>query len=138
MLRCDWRLTCLVSLVLCAGCDSGPLTTGLRGEVSFDGQAVQRGTIDFLPVENTAGPSAGSPITNGQYEVPAEGGVRADGIYTVRIIGLKKTGRMSRGHETEENFIPPAYNTTSTLKLRISDVADKNKVDFHLGKTQVQ
>ena len=34
----------------------------------------------------------------------------------------------------EENFVPPIYNSASTLKVRVSDLADKNKVDFRLGK----
>ena len=134
-MRYGWRLTCLVLLLLGVGCDSGFRTTGLRGEVSFDGRAVEGGTIDFIPVDGTAGPSAGGPIVNGRYEFAAKGGVHTDGIYMVRIIGLKGTGRFVRGHETKENFIPKAYNSKSTLKISVSDLSDKNKVDFHLGET---
>jgi hypothetical protein len=127
------RWVCLVLLVLGVGCNRGPTTTGLRGEVSFEGQAVERGTIDFIPVDGTAGPSASSPITTGRYDVAAKGGVRTDGAYQVRIIGLKKTGRMFRGHETEENFLPAKYNSDSTLKVRVSDLPNTNKVDFRLS-----
>ncbi len=135
VLRCGWRLACLALFVLGAGCDSGPRTTGLRGEVSFEGKAVELGTIDFIPVEGTAGPSASSPIVNGRYEVTAKGGVRADGTYRVRIIGLRNTGKIFAGHETKENFLPAMYNSESTLKIRIADLADKNKLDFPLRQT---
>jgi hypothetical protein len=60
----------------------------------------------------------------------------------VRITALKKTGTritdLKLGGppvELEENFIPAIYNSQSTLKVRVRDLADKNQVDFRLGKT---
>jgi len=38
-------------------------------------------------------------------------------------------------YKRKENFIPEAYNSKSTLKISVSDLSDKNKVDFHLGET---
>jgi hypothetical protein len=135
----------LVTYVLCAGCGSSLRTLGVQGEVSFDGRAVERGTIDFLPVDSTASWSAGAPIVNGRYEIPAKAGLLPDGAYLVRICGLRKTGTkavapkrmLPQGTSTvdaEENYIPPIYNTDSTLKVRVADVPDKSKVDFRLGR----
>jgi hypothetical protein len=133
---------CLLMLVLAAGCNSGHKTVGLRGEVTFDGRAVEKGRIDFLPVEGTAGGSTGDAITNGQYDVPTKGGLLPDGIYVVRITALKKTGQTTVipkmggvPMELEENFIPASYNSQSILKIRVRDLPDTNKVDFRLGKT---
>ena len=131
MLRCGQQFW-FALLVMALGCDSGPEKTALRGQVSYKGKAIERGTIDFIPVDGTGGPSATSSITNGQYEVVPERGARVEGIYTVRIIGLKKSGRMFRGHETEDNFIPETYNSRSTLKVKIADLPDKTKADFQL------
>jgi hypothetical protein len=36
--------------------------------------------------------------------------------------------------EVAENFIPAIYNRQSSLKVRVADLPDKNKVDFPLGK----
>jgi hypothetical protein len=140
-----YRLTWLAAMVLCAGCNSDLRSVGLQGEVSYNGRAVERGTIDFLPIDGTVGPSAGAPIDGGRYEIPNKGGLLADGTYQVRIVGLRRTGRTEYNRlapggkpvELEENFIPPAYNVDSTLKLRISDVPDKNGVDFRLQASGV-
>ena len=96
-----------------------------------------------MPVDGTAGGAASEGIVNGRYEFPPETGLLSTGAYAVRIIGLRKTGktepnRADRGGrpiEVEENFVPPTYNVNSTLKVRIADLPDKNKVDFRIGKT---
>jgi hypothetical protein len=36
--------------------------------------------------------------------------------------------------EVTENFIPATYNSQSTLMVRVLELADKNKVDFQLGR----
>ena len=110
--------------------------------MSFDGRPVEKGKIDFLPVDGTSGGAVSASILNGRYEFPPETGLLPTGAYAVRIIGLRKTGktepnRIERGGppiEVEENFIPPTYNINSTLKVRVSELPDKNKVDFHIGK----
>jgi hypothetical protein len=134
-----WQATWLLIILLSAGCSSRPATVGLQGQVNFDGQAIAWGKIDLLPVENTPGASACSPITNGRYEIPAKWGVLSNGVYQVRIAAFRNAGKKERvaGQlvDTAENFIPPAYNTQSTLKMRVSDLPDKNKADFQLGRS---
>ena len=141
-MRYERVLACLAVVVLCVGCHSRPATLAVQGEVSYDGQAVQRGQIDFVPVDNTPGSSAIGAVNAGRYEIPVKWGLRPDGVYLVRIIGYRKTGkkepnRVDRGGpaiDVEENFIPAKYNSESTLKVRVADLAEKKKVDFHLGK----
>jgi hypothetical protein len=135
-------LSILSVLLLFTSCNSRNNTVGLQGEVSFDGQVIERGTISFWPIEGTVGPSAGAPIVGGRYEVPTAGGLLPDGTYEVRIIGLRKTGktepnRFEKGAppiEVETNFIPPTYNSKSILKVRVSDLPDKSKADFSLDR----
>jgi hypothetical protein len=136
-----WQLTCLVGLVLCAGCNTRPEAARLQGELSYDGRPIEKGKIDFVPVDGTVGGAASAVIVNGRYEFPPKAGVLPTGVYAVRIVALRKTGktepnRVDRGSppiEVEENFIPPTYNTESTLKVRVSELPDRNKVDFHIG-----
>lgn len=147
MRQYGWRLTCLVLLVLGIGCSSANETTAVQGDVKFEGSAVERGKIVFIPVDGTNGPSAGANIGNGRYAVPGDKwGLLSDGVYLVRITAVRKTGRMeppppnmarfgAKPVEQEENFIPAIYNSQSTLKVRVSDLPDKTKVDFLLGKT---
>jgi hypothetical protein len=139
-------LLCVVLMLLVSGCHSGSNTTGIKGEVAYDGQPIENGRIDFLPIDGTDGASAGATITGGKYAIPPECGLRSVGAYEVRIIGLRKTGRTALNRtepgaapvELQENFIPPVYNQQSTLRLRVAEVPDKNKVDFQLGKSVVK
>jgi hypothetical protein len=60
----------------------------------------------------------------------------------VRIFAFRKSGRKERNRmdpskpvmEVEENFVPPIYNAQSTLKVRVAELMDRNKVDFSLGR----
>jgi hypothetical protein len=138
------RLMCLLTLMLAAGCGSDQKLLGVRGEVSFDGKAVEKGRIEFLPVDGTAGGIVGGSVTGGRYELPAVGGLLRDGTYLVRITAFRKTGQTttiskysSKPMEVEENYIPASYNSQSTLKVRVRDLPDANKVDFRLGKDSV-
>jgi hypothetical protein len=136
----------VVLILLVSGCHSGSNTIGISGEVTYDEKPIENGRIDFLPIEGTEGASAGATIVAGKYAIPAEQGLRSDGAYEVRIIGLRKTGRTVQNRtdsgaatvELQENFIPAACNQQSTLKLRAAEMSDKGKVDFQLGKTPVQ
>jgi hypothetical protein len=127
-------------MALCCGCGAGSKPVRLQGEVSFDGRPVEKGKIDFLPADGTPGGAVSAAILAGRYEFPPQTGLLPTGVYTVRVIGLRKTGktepnRIERGGppmEVEENFIPPTYNVNSTLKVRVADLPDKNKVDFQL------
>ena len=60
-----------------AGC--GSATVPLWGEVTFDGKPLESGTIEFIPVEGTPGPSTGGTITDGQYDVPPNVGAQPGG-----------------------------------------------------------
>ena len=139
------RATCLLALAVLAGCSSRAALVGLQGEASYEGQGIERGSIEFIPVEQTPGASAGAAIAQGRYEIPARWGLLPNGVYQVRITGYRKTGRMmprapgpsdrsGPPAEVQENFIPPQYNLQSTLKVRIADLSDKSHVDFRLGK----
>jgi hypothetical protein len=137
----NWRWIWLASLVLALGCGARPTTLNVRGEVSYDGRPVERGQIEFSPVDNTPGPSAIAAIDAGRYEVSAKWGLRSEGVYRVRILAYKRTNkkepnRVDRGGppiDVEENFLPPNYNSESTLMVRVAELQDESKVDFHLA-----
>ena len=143
MRRCEWLMYLVMFTLFSNGCGARQATVGLEGEVSYNGRAVEKGRIDFIPSEGTTGPSAGATVTGGRYELPAKWGLLPNGIYLVRISAFRKSGRtepnrIERGGppvEVEENFIPAAYNRQSALKVRVSELADTNKVDFHLPTT---
>ena len=134
-------LLILLVLTLFTSCNSGPKTMPIEGEISFDGQPVKKGTIQFIPVDETPGRATGATITDGRYRITKEGGPLAGGTYAVRIVAMRKTGEkivdpMSLTGamlEVEENYIPAAYNSRTTLKVVVPD--SESPLDFRLEKT---
>lgn len=127
-----------VLLVCAAGCGRNTGTVSIGGAVSYDGQPVASGTIIFMPVEGTQGPSTGSAIEAGRYQVPAQKGPLAGGRYKVEITALQKTGKTvpnmfdpnGQPLEAVEQFVPECYNARS--KLMVTVTAGANKADFSL------
>lgn len=141
MRRC-LRLPSLILFVAAFGCNSHPATVAIHGEVTFEGHAIEKGKIDFVPIDNTPGASAVATITAGKYDIPAKWGPLSDGSYLVQIVGYRKSNRTEPNRlnpggsplPIEENYIPPAYNSQSTLKVRVSELSDKTHVDFQLAR----
>lgn len=137
-----WRPILLAVLVALAatGCNRGPGLLRIYGTVTVDGQPVEKGTIEFIPIEGTHGPSTGGSITDGKYDVAARLGPLEGGTYQVQITGMRKTGKTTANIfqpggpplELEDNFIPAKYNRESTLKATITAETAKDGLDFHL------
>lgn len=134
-----WITLVLTSLHL-AGCAPG---TGGRvevsGQVTFDGQPIENGSIALVPLDLAQGKSVGGTISGGTYLIPAAQGP-LPGKYRVEIKALRKTGRkittdMHPGGDNlvdqVEQFIPPRYNTRSTLTVEVKD-RPKNELQFPL------
>lgn len=139
MLRSVTPVSVLVLLPLlwaCAGCGDGRVT--VRGEVTFDGQPVEKGVIAFEPADG-AGPMAGGEIRDGKYVLSGDSAV-TPGEKIVRITGVRKTGRKVEAGPPEppgtmveelERYIPRQYNSQTTLTCEVT--ADgRNQHDFVL------
>jgi hypothetical protein len=130
----------LALILVCTGCNSRPATVAIQGTVSYAGRPVERGSIDFVPTESTPGGSANASIQNGHYAVDQKWGLRPDGVYLVQITAFRKSGkvepnRIKRGGPplpVMENFMPEKYNTRSGLKVRVSELSNKDRLDFDL------
>jgi hypothetical protein len=72
---------------LAAGCGNPAVVSG---NVTYEGKAVDDGSIVFLP-EDGGGPTCGGPIAAGQYRVPCP----TPGKKIVQIIGVKKVSKLS-------------------------------------------
>jgi hypothetical protein len=118
------------------GCGNGKVT--VQGEVTFDGQPVEQGTIIFEPADGE-GPSAGGKVENGKYSLAGEAGL-LPGVKIVRIKAFRKTGRQVEAGppsppgtmvEEIERLIPDCYNGESTLTCEVAP-GEKNEHNFHL------
>lgn len=127
--------------ILVAGCGSGERLLPISGNVSFQGKPIEKGVIEFVPVDGTQGPSMGGSIKDGHYAVPRTHGARENGTYQVRITAMKKTGKtipnimVQNGPpmELEDNYIPAKYNRESTLKTTVTPEVASKGIDFQLS-----
>ncbi len=121
------------ALLLVAGCSGNKAE--VSGTVRLDGELVEEGSINFIPVEGTTGAGAGAVIKNGKYHVPRSQGVTV-GKNRVELRAFKKTGKQAPdptglpGAMTEERVpaFPPEYNDSSTVVKEIARGA--NTIDF--------
>jgi len=121
-------------LVGCGGSKySGEKRYPLAGDVTFEGQPVDLGSISFIPAGK--GRASGGVITDGKYDVPVENGANA-GTYRVEIHWLKRTGRKLRDAETGEMYderreaLPDKLHTNSDLTVEVP--LPENRHDFKL------
>ena len=123
-------------IVSCLGCGKkGPRRAAASGNVTLDGVPIEKGVIQFLPVEGTVGPETGAVISNGQYDIPHERGPVV-GKSRIELRASKKTGGKIQdptgrtGVMTDEykEVFPPSANSKSTLVRDIKD--EPNKLDF--------
>jgi len=143
-----WAVVWLaVAGVLLAGCGRRSKLRRLpvSGSVTFAGQPVDDGLIEFIPVDSTPGPSFGGAVKAGRYDVPAAQGGHEGGTYRVQITASRASGKtftvdarvLSRdGEKMEvpvmESLIPEKYNVASTLRVTLTPEASAAGVDFVL------
>ncbi len=125
-----------ILLAACVGC--GGELVAVEGDVAFDGQPVEQGTIAFEPADGK-GTTAGGKITGGRYSLSGDTGV-TPGKKTVRITAVRKTGRQTAAGPPEppgkmvdeiERYIPRDYNTNSSLTCEVV-AGEKNEHNFNL------
>lgn len=128
-------LAAIVLVLPSAGCGSSEIPRlAVTGTVTLDDKPIDDGTILFTPM--AAGPSAGSEIKNGRYQIlrsrgPSPGKYRVD-IRAYRAIGPATRDEVSgQTEQPMKQVLPPRYNSDSKLEVTlVEDRADP--VDFRL------
>jgi hypothetical protein len=129
----------ILLLLVLVGCSRSP-NRRVWGEVSYKGVPIKEGSIEFLPIEGTGGPSVGAPIQEGAYDIPAAKGPFANGTYQVKLVAVRDTGRYPPGPRyaksmtIREDIIPEEYNVKSKLQVKIDSAWEGTRLDFHLPK----
>lgn len=133
-----------VILIGCGGPPPGPPRAVVIGKVTLDDQPIEEGSITFIPMGGTQGPTSGAEIKNGEYKTQPELGP-VYGLHRVEITAYRKgakskdvegvkgaTGGPSAGGATTpiDMYIPVKYNQKSELTLEV--VAGENKGDYPL------
>lgn len=139
------RLACLALCAALAGC--GPQYSGqkqfpLAGQVTFDGEPIDLGSISFIPAggDSTGQTRAsGGVITDGKYNIPEEQGASA-GTYRVEIHWLRRTGKQLLDAESGEKYderveaLPEKFHGKSELTIEVP--LPSNTHDFKLTSSE--
>jgi hypothetical protein len=121
LLRQFSLMALLVALV--PGCGPGDPRLGVSGTVTFKGQPLDQGRIEFHPPENK-GTMSGAVIQNGRYEIPRDKGLNP-ATYEVRIYSYDEKGGTAGAIPGEAGLgfkerIAKKYNgPPSTLKAEV-------------------
>jgi hypothetical protein len=129
---------CIVVVLVFAGCGQrdykGPQRFRLAGNVTYDGEPIDFGSISFLPAGGEQRVSGGL-IENGKYSVAEAQGANA-GKHRVEIRWNKKTGKQKRDPDSGEMYddrkeaLPPRFHVDSELTAEVS--AQQTTFNFDL------
>lgn len=129
-------MVCATLVVLVGGCGSGsgPERASVEGTVTFNGEPIETGSIQFVPVEGVVGKAVSAPITNGEFSLSSSEGP-AVGMNKVVIDATRKTGKQKKNIMGEmedeiEHFIPARYNAQTELQVEIT--SGSNEESFEL------
>lgn len=126
----------IIALCFLSGCSAENKRHPIQGEITFKGQPVTEGSIQFHPLVPTEGFLEGAMIQAGRYKIPMEKGL-SPGKYQVLVSapdykGKKPDPTAAPGavYQSKELF-PDIYNTKSTLAVEVT-TQGPNNFDFHL------
>lgn len=138
-----WLLTSLLLSIAIAGCggSDGPPRVAVRGTVTFDGQPLDRGSIEFIPTAGTHGPMAAAEIVDGKYDLdddlgPVVGKLRVE-IHSIAEPSFalddprEFAAHKPRISSVAPDRIPPTFNRQSILTATTSE-SGENTFDFTL------
>src|SRR5262245_62156922 len=127
----------ILAICLCCalGCGGAADLAEVSGTVKLDGDFIEEGAIQFIPIDGTTGPSAGSDIKDGKYHIARAKGVVV-GKNRVELRAFRKSGKMvadatgPAGAKTEERIqvFPPEYNVESKEVREVK--SGSNTIDF--------
>jgi hypothetical protein len=133
---------CIAAMACGCGRD-GPERVKVSGKVSFRGEPLKTGEIRFIPTKDAEGPTEGTLIVDGQYEVSGKGGVPV-GAHTVVIVAwnrpaprrdMPSPNAVSAGPNNEsprKQLLPAKYNTQSQLEIILKPGSRSVVQDFAL------
>lgn len=113
------------SLLLVAACGCGPATGTVSGNVTIDGQPLDKGIISFAAAEGTAQP-ANADITNGRYSATMQAGKKFVQISATISVGKRKISPDPNVplDDIWEERLPAKFNSESKLEFEVKPGAN--------------
>jgi hypothetical protein len=121
------RATCFLALVAAAavlpGC--GPPTSTVSGEVTIDGQPLDKGVISYSPAEG-AGAAATADVEKGKYRLQTTPGAKWVQISAPIVVGQHKAYNSPDAPLVDVNGerLPERYNAKTELKFELKPGAN--------------
>lgn len=122
-----------VLMAVTVGCGSGhDGRVPVSGEVKLSGQPIDRGSIEFHPL-NPGGVLTGGMIMDGKFDIPAEQGAKP-GKYQVRVFAAGETmpvdPSVPPGPQTDTQVsterVGAKFNVDSELVVEIAATGNRN------------
>lgn len=134
--RASAALAVLMMAVM--GCSGGgdDLVT-VTGSVSFNGQPVETGTIQFTPADGQGSP-VGGEIADGSFSIRTTPGPKKVSIYGEKVVARERREFAPPGqevYEIKENYIPSQFNDATILAFDVP--SDGGSKEFALTGTAV-
>jgi hypothetical protein len=137
---CGFVLLCGVGVCLVAGCSGGGQGLAVvKGKVSYKGNAVPNGTINFLPVDSGKPSATGEIQPDGSYVLktylgnkPSDGAVV--GKHKVVIVAMADMASILPEQRTPlpPPIVPIKYTSPATSDLTANVEDKENTIDFDL------
>ena len=107
----------------------------VSGNVTYDGQLVEKGQIRFIPLGKTGGPVTIDPIEQGKYSTENTAGVPV-GTHRVEILGYDAkeyaNAPTGPGAPPVRQLLPKKYNRQSVLTVELESTPKVKPLDFNL------
>jgi hypothetical protein len=109
-----------VALAACSlACGCSPATSTVTGNVTLDGQPLEKGIIAFSAAEGAA-PPVTADIVDGKYSAEMVAGKKHVQLSASKVIGTRKNDSPGAPpDEILEEQIPPKYNSESKLEFDV-------------------
>jgi len=109
-----------VALFVLAGCTDSSMSV-VKGQVTFDGQPIDKGSISFFPRDGQS-KTTGGEITAGAYSVQVPVGLMEVKISMPKVVGQKKLYNKpdSPSYPLHAEALPDKYNKKSDLTLDVT------------------
>jgi hypothetical protein len=127
----------LIGLAGCGGETDQLPREAISGSVTFDGQPLKNGYIQFLPdAASDDATFAGGPIREGKFDIPREQGP-TPGRYSVTVISGEAAPSEASAAElpgagfSKKEKIPAKYNSRTTLTAEVKK-GGPNQFEFPL------